>query len=87
VTLRILRGTLAKVEESSEWTSVVKSAENRAKFCKALDGEPLFNALYGMYTVTLNELKAVLKVSAQASQSGVVTKIQWNQRARTNSRK
>jgi hypothetical protein len=26
-----------------------------------------------MYTVTLNELKAVLKVSAQAGQSGVVS--------------
>jgi hypothetical protein len=34
----------------------------------------LFSAVYGMYTVTLNELKAVLKVSAKAEQNGVVNK-------------
>jgi glutamyl-tRNA reductase len=48
-------------------TSIVNSAEeNRANFCKGLEGKPLFSALYGMYTVTLNELKAV---SAQAKHS------------------
>jgi hypothetical protein len=53
----------------------VESAErNRANFCKILDRKPLFSALYGMYTVTLNELKAVLKVSAQAGQSEGVNK-------------
>jgi hypothetical protein len=46
--------------------------ENRENFCKGLDGKPLLSALYGMYMLTLNELKAVLKVSAQAGQSGVV---------------
>jgi hypothetical protein len=61
--------------ESSKWTSIVKSAEeNRANFCKLPDGKPLFSAFCGMYTVTLNELKAVLKVSAQAGQSGGVNK-------------
>jgi hypothetical protein len=40
----------------------------KSKFCKILGGNPLFSALYGMYTVTLNELKVVLKVSAQAGQ-------------------
>jgi hypothetical protein len=69
--------------ESSEWTSVVNSAEwNRANFCKALDGKPLFSALCDVYTVTLNELKAVPKVSAQAGQSGALNKTQWNQRPR-----
>jgi hypothetical protein len=64
------------VGESSEWTSTVSSAEeNRANFCKALVGKPLFRELYGMYTVTLNELKAVIKVNAQAGQSGAVCKI------------
>jgi hypothetical protein len=62
--------TPAKVRESSEWTSVVNSAEkNRANFCKGLDENPLFSSLYGMYTVTMNELKAVLKVSEQAGHS------------------
>jgi hypothetical protein len=65
--------TPAKV--SSEWTSIVNSAEeNRANFCKAVDGKPLFSALYGMYTVTPNELKVVLKMSAQAAQSGAVNR-------------
>jgi arabinogalactan endo-1,4-beta-galactosidase len=59
--------------KSSEWSSIVNSAEeNRANICKNLDRKPLFSALYGMYTVTLNELKVVLKVSAQTAQSGVV---------------
>jgi hypothetical protein len=63
------------VGESSEWSSIVNSAEeNRADFCKGLDGKLLLSALYGMYTVSLNELKAVLKVSAQAGQSGAVNK-------------
>jgi hypothetical protein len=34
--------------------------------------EAAFRALYGMYAVTLNELKAVLRVSAQAGPSGAV---------------
>jgi hypothetical protein len=67
--------TPAKVGESSEWTSIVSSAEeNRANFCKILKGKPLFSALYGIYTLTLNELKAVLKVKAQAGKCGAVTK-------------
>jgi hypothetical protein len=66
--------TPAKMWESSEWTSIVSSAEeNRANFCKILEGNPLFSALYGIYTLTLNELKAVLKVNAQAGQCGAVT--------------
>jgi hypothetical protein len=51
--------------------------------CKGLEGKPLFSPLYGVYTVTLNELKADLKVSAQERQSGVITKLQWSQRPRT----
>jgi hypothetical protein len=45
--------------------------EKGANFCKSLDGEPLLSALY-IYTATLNELKTILKVSAQAGQSGAV---------------
>jgi hypothetical protein len=47
----------------------VRSAEdNRESCCKALRGKPLFSTLYGIYTVTLNELKTVLKASSQAGQ-------------------
>jgi dsDNA-specific endonuclease/ATPase MutS2 len=61
--------------ESSEWTSIEYSVkDNRANFCKALDGKTLSSALYGMYAVTLNELKAILKVSAQVGQSDAVNK-------------
>jgi hypothetical protein len=52
----------------------VSSAENRANFCKAVDGKPFFSALYIMYAVTLNGQKAVLKVSAQAGKSDVMRK-------------
>jgi hypothetical protein len=43
-----------------------------ANFCKYLDWKPLFSTHYGMYKITLNELKAVPKVSAQAGHSGAV---------------
>jgi hypothetical protein len=67
--------TQTKVGESSNWTSIVNSTEEkRANFCKGLDGKQLFSAVYGMYAITLNEMKAVLKVSAQAGQSGAVNK-------------
>jgi hypothetical protein len=67
--------TPAKMGESSQWTSIVNSAkENRVNFCKVLEGKLLFSALYSMYTVTVNELKAILKVNAQAGNSGPVNK-------------
>jgi hypothetical protein len=60
----LARYILAKVGESSEWMTIVNSAEeNRANFCKILDEKPLSSALYGMYIVALNELKSVLKMS------------------------
>jgi hypothetical protein len=66
--------TRAKVGESSEWTTIVNNAEeNKANFCKILKGKPLFSAPYGIYTLTLNELMAILKVNAQAGQSRAVT--------------
>jgi hypothetical protein len=54
-----------------EWTSIVSSAEENSKI---LEGKPLFGGLYGIYTLTLNELKAVLKVNAQEGQCRAVTK-------------
>jgi hypothetical protein len=50
------------VGESEEWTDVVNTVEeNRVNFCKALHGKTLYSALYGTYSVTLKELKALLK--------------------------
>jgi hypothetical protein len=62
--------TLASVGESELWPSIVSAAEyNRQNFCKALIEKTMFSALYGTYTVTLQELKAVLKASTPAGQS------------------
>jgi hypothetical protein len=50
--------TPASVGERREWAAIVSSAEeNHESYCQALRGKPLFSALYGTYTVTLNELK------------------------------
>jgi hypothetical protein len=68
----LARCTLAKVRESSEWTSIVNSAEeNRTNFCKGLYGKPLFyRSLWHVHGN--NELKAVLEVRTQAGESCVV---------------
>jgi hypothetical protein len=71
----LARYTLAKVGERSKWTTILNSAEEkRANFCKIQDGKPFYRALYGMYTFTPNELKAVVKMSSQEGQSGAVNK-------------
>jgi hypothetical protein len=44
--------------------------ENRANYCKALSGKTLYSALYGTYTVTLNELKGLLKASIFSEEKG-----------------
>jgi hypothetical protein len=70
--------TPAKVGESSDWIIVVNIAEeNRPNLWKALDGKPLFSVLYGMHTVTLNELQ----VSAQAEQNGAANETSLESRA------
>jgi DNA helicase IV len=57
--------TPGKIGEILEWAAVVETAEeNAATFCTALSGKPLFSALHGIYTVTLGELKDLLKNSA-----------------------
>jgi hypothetical protein len=62
--------TPALVGESEEWAAIVSSAENNHEsYCKALHGKAPFSALYGTYTVTLNELKNVLKPNSQAGQT------------------
>jgi hypothetical protein len=50
------------VDQSQEWAAIVSSAEESCgNYCKSLRGQTLFSALYGTYTVPLNELTAVLK--------------------------
>jgi hypothetical protein len=62
--------TTASVGESIECTSIINTAEeNRVSYCKALTGKTLFNALYGTYTVTLNEVNAMLKVNTLTDQT------------------
>jgi hypothetical protein len=62
--------TPALVGDSEQWSSIVNEAkDNQINFCKALTGKTLFSALYGMYTVTLKDLKAMLKASSPAGQS------------------
>jgi hypothetical protein len=59
--------TPASVGESEQWSSIVSTVEeNCANFCKALSGKTLYRALYGIYTVTLNELKGLLKTRTTA---------------------
>jgi hypothetical protein len=53
--------TPLSVGQNEKWPTIRSSAEdNREQFCKVLQGKTLFSALYGTYTVTLNELKGVL---------------------------
>jgi hypothetical protein len=54
---------------------VNSAEENRAHYCKILDGKSLFSAHYGMYAVTLNEVKAILKVNVQEGECGALDKI------------
>jgi hypothetical protein len=63
------RYTPASMGESEQWSPTNSTAEeNRQNFCKALTGKTLFSALYGIYTVTLHELKAVVQTNTPAGQ-------------------
>jgi hypothetical protein len=62
----------ASVGNSAKWAAIVNAAEeNGASYWKGLHGKTLFNALYDIYTVTLQELKAVLKVRTLAVQTNL----------------
>jgi hypothetical protein len=60
--------TTASVGEREQWSAIIDGAEENKNCCKALSGKTLFSALYATYTVALQELKAVLKVSTAAGQ-------------------
>jgi hypothetical protein len=67
-------GYTPSVGKSQEWASIVSMVEkNRASYCEALCGKPLYSALYGSYTITLQELKGLLKASVQAQRSVATT--------------
>jgi hypothetical protein len=62
--------TPAVVGERAVGTAVVSDAEeNRANYCKALSGQTLLSAMYGTYSVTLTDLKSILKVGEDAEKS------------------
>jgi hypothetical protein len=51
--IRNLAGyTSAEETDSPEWKCVVNSVKNGPNIYKALNGNPLFRSVYGMYTVT-----------------------------------
>jgi hypothetical protein len=67
--------TPATIGESAEWTAIVNTAEeNRDSYCKALTGKLLFSALYGTYTVTLNDLKYLVKARSSETSKTVSAK-------------
>jgi hypothetical protein len=75
----VARHIPASVRESAEWSAIVNPAEeNGASFCKGLHRKPLFSALYGTYTVTLKELKALIKARTLADQTNI-PKTTWQQ--------
>jgi hypothetical protein len=65
---KMARHTPISVAENQQWSSIVSMAEkSRQNFCKALTGKTMFSDLYYTYTVTLHELKAMLKASTPAA--------------------
>jgi hypothetical protein len=67
--------TPALLGQSGEWAAIISSAEESCEnYCKALRGKTLFSTLYRTYTVTLNELKAVLKINHHTGQPKIQDK-------------
>jgi hypothetical protein len=56
----VARHIPAFVGESAKFLVAVEG--KGASYCKSLRGKPLFSALYGTYTLTLQELKAVTRL-------------------------
>jgi hypothetical protein len=58
--------TPSEIGESLKWQSIVSATtEDRLSYCKSLKGKQLFKAVYGLYTITLGELRAVLHSNVQ----------------------
>jgi hypothetical protein len=61
--------TRVSVRESAEWAAIVNAEEeNGVSYCKGLHGKPHFSVLYGIYIVTSDELKDLLKASSLTGQ-------------------
>jgi hypothetical protein len=68
----MVRHIPASVGKCEEWPAIVNAAKpNETSYCKGRHGKPPFRVLYGAYTVTLLELKAVLKARTLAGHSNV----------------
>jgi hypothetical protein len=66
--LRLACCTSTSDGESEMWIRAVDTANNdKISLTKILRGKSLYSALYGTYTMTLSELKAVLQGSAKKS--------------------
>jgi hypothetical protein len=66
----VARHIPASVGESEEWAAIVNAVEeNGASYCKGLHENPIFSALYVTYTVTSQELKAVIKARTLADRT------------------
>jgi hypothetical protein len=62
--------TPTSVGKSEEWAVIEnRGGRKRSELLQRYPWKPTFSALYGAYTVTLQELKAVLKVSTLADQT------------------
>jgi hypothetical protein len=67
----VARHIPASVGESVEGSAIVNAAEENGELLQRSRGKPLFSALYGTYTVTLQELKAVIKARTLADQTNM----------------
>jgi hypothetical protein len=64
-TVSLAHCTPVHVGESESWQAIVNCAmQNGTNLCKVFKGKSLFRALYGVYTVTLSDLKFVIQNSA-----------------------
>jgi hypothetical protein len=75
--------TPSEVGESMKWQDIVSATtEDRLSYCKPLKGKQLFKALYGLYTITLGELRAVLQSSVQHKKKNPGAEIQRTKAAK-----
>jgi len=66
--VRLAGYTPRKIGKNEAWDCVVSRTEaDKMSLCRVLDGKSLFSALYGVYSLNLAELKAVLQHSVWRS--------------------
>lgn len=59
-----------------EWKTIAGNAKkDRINYCKLVEDKRLFNAYYSTYTVTLNELKAIVKSSTKKGEGNLESTI------------